>query len=435
MNWLFTRLLFLGTLLHGVLHAAPASLTFDSIYMPHMVLQREVALPVRGKAAPGAAITVEFAGQAKTTQADANGAWIVTLDPMAASAEARDLVVTAQSSQLIQTKIEDILVGDVWVASGQSNMAWQVRQSTNGKEEMKGAQLPLLRGCLVPYVKGKDEPQESAAMKWSRSDKLDEMALLSGQGYFFARELAQKLNIPIGIISVAKGGTPAEAFMRRALLESNADFKPIVERMDKFDREYPALKAAFDAAQPKRDAGRAKVLAEAKAAGKAPPPPKRLVPPDYHSRPCAIWNTMIHPLTKLPIKGVVWNQGPSNDRYTEIYAELFQALIRDWRAQWHCGEFPFIFVQIERNNHYKSMQEAPPEAGDDEWAEIREAQAKSLATPNTYMVPAFDQGEDGTNRHPLEQSSQQERVHVAAVTHVVDVAPQKLGILINNEIR
>lgn len=109
---------------------------------------------------------------------------------------------------------------------------------------------------------------------------------------------------------------------------------------------------------------------------------------------------MIHPLTKLPIKGVVWNQRPSNDRHTEIYAELFQALIRVWRAQWQCGEFPFIFVQIKRNNHYKSLKEVLSVAGDDEWAEIRESQAKSLATPNTFMVPAFDLGEDDANRHP-----------------------------------
>lgn len=410
------RTILISGLAASLLGSAHAQLAFKFLYQSHMVLQRHADLPIRGTARPGTEVTVTFAGQSKKATAGEDGKWLVTLDPIKAGGP----YILAAQGGVEEVKLDDILVGDVWVASGQSNMAWMVRQSLNGKKEAEAAaSLTLFRACYIPYVATKEEPQEAPAQyDWFKPDNAEAVGQLSGQGFFFARKLVETLNIPIGLISVSKGGTPAEAFMRRELLEADPDFRPILERMEKYDKEYPTLKAAWDADAGRRDAGQAKLVAEARAAGKNPPPPKRLVPPDYHSRPCGLWNSMVGPLVEMPIKGVVWNQGVSNSKYSEVYGKLFQTMIKDWRTQWKCGEFPFIYIQIERNNNYKTLEEAPVQAGDNEWAEIREQQARSLATPNTYMVPAVDQGDDSTSRHPLDKQTPGKRLANMALRYV-----------------
>lgn len=385
-------------ILLAVLASAYAKPEFDPIYSSHMVLQRGAPLPIFGTSDPSQEITVTFAGQSRKAVADAAGRWKVTLD---AVPEGGPHVLTATSGGG-KAKLDDILIGDVWIASGQSNMAWAVRQSRNGEEALQEPQPPQLRSCLIPFVTSAEQPVDSVEAKWFPISQTDDAKQISGVGYFFARALAEKTGVPIGLVSVAKGATAIDMWTRREVLAGDPEFSPHVDRWEQALKNYPEAIKIWEAETEQREAAYKKHVQERKAKGQRPAAPKRppAGPGDFRAT-SGLWNSMIHPLTRLPIKGVIWYQGETGTQYAEQYAKLFPAMIRDWRAQWHCGDFPFLFVQIANHNAYKPKATEP---GESLLAEMRESQAAALSVPNTGMVSAIDLGEDD-DIHPRDKKS------------------------------
>lgn len=364
---------------------ALASVRLASIFGDGMVLQRNVDVPVWGTAKKGEKITVTIAGRKKNTVADKAGTWMVHLSPMK---EGGPYVLTAAGSDTV--RLTDILVGEVWLCSGQSNMELAVERTMNAEKEIAAADYPSIRLFTVKRTVS-DTPQTSCTGTWKKCDSVS-VRSFSGAAYYFGRKLHADLHVPIGLVHSSYGGTPAEAWMSAPALGSDTAFRSILERWKKNLDEYPAKRAAFDAMKEKltkewNDASE-KAAREGKA---APPRPQEPMGPGNRSTPSGLYNAMIAPLVPFAFKGVIWYQGEANAGRAMQYRTLFPALIRDWRAQWK-QELPFYYVQLPNLDR----QPEPSKSG---WAELREAQLMTLALPKTAMAVTIDIG-DPTNLHP-----------------------------------
>jgi sialate O-acetylesterase len=383
----FFQALILGGL---VALAARADVTLASLFQDYAVLQRDQPVPVWGRAEPGEHVLVEFRGQAVNTTADADGRWQVTLAPMSASAKPSELVVRGRNT----ITIAGVLTGEVWLASGQSNMEWRVEQAANARVEIAAATHPLVREFDVPNVVA-ESPRVEAAGKWVTCSP-DAVAKFSAVAYYFARELQRSAGVPVGIINSSWGGTPVEAWTRASVLGQNPAFRGALDRWQQTVAEYPAKKADYEAARPAWEKADAAALAQNKAAQaafrKENPRPRVPRGPGHHWTPAGLYNGMIAPLVPYAFRGVIWYQGESNADYPEEYAEMFAAMITHWRGDWG-REFPFYFVQIANFNG-NAADRAP-----DQWAWLREAQARALALPATGMAVTIDIGTPG-NIHP-----------------------------------
>lgn len=378
-----------------------AAIQPNALFVDHLVLQREKPVPIWGTADPAEKITVTFANQTKTTEANAQGQWRVTLDPMPASSEPRELTLKSDISNL---KFIDVLVGEVWICSGQSNMERQLglrsgqQPLVNWEQEAASANYPQIRHFAVPQ-KFADVPQTTLTGKWDVCSPAT-VPNFTAVGYYFGRDLHQKLQVPIGLIHTSWGGTPAEAWTRTEALQTSM---PVVfENLKNAIAEYPAKLEKYKAEEPVLLANWEKAAAEAKAAGK--PAPRKPSPPRDPSvgqnRPSVLYNGMISPLLPVAMRGVIWYQGESNAGRAQQYQTLFPLMITDWRQQWQQGEFPFLFVQIA------------PHKGQN--PEIREAQFLTWKkTPNTAMVVTADIG-DAEDIHPTRKEPVGQRLALAA---------------------
>jgi len=364
---------------------AAEPLTLSSLFTDHAVLQRDMAAPVWGKAEPGQQIVVQFAAQEKKATADKDGRWMVKLDPMPASAEGRTLTVKVEPDGATLAR-EDVLVGEVWICSGQSNMAMGLGGASNGPEAIAAANDPQLR-LFGAGAHATDEPQEAIGGSWAVSSP-QRAGGFSAVGYFFGQELRQKLAVPVGLIQSAVGGTVAEAWTAQADLESNPTLKPLLDQQAARAADYPRLLAAHKEREPELLAKYEEELAKAKAAG-AKEPNKPQPPPDpaqNNNRPTGLYNGSIAPLEPYAIRGAIWYQGESNNGRAKEYETLFPTMIASWRKAWAQGDFPFLFVQIA------------PHGG--MLPEIREAQRVTTeTTPNTAMAVTTDVG-DAVDIHP-----------------------------------
>ena len=365
-----------------------AELKLPAIIGDHMVLQQKQADPIWGWDTPGAKITVTFAGQTKTAEAGSDGKWTVKLDAMPANDQPQNIKVS-DGTQTIE--VADVLVGEVWMCSGQSNMGFTLREDWNADVELAAANLPTLRLIKVPNL-GTQELQEDFKGSW-KSSTPQSAAVFSAVGFFYGRYLHQILNVPVGLIDNSWGGSAAEAWVRRASLEKDARFAALMERTVKDEAYKQSEKAKSDhaAAMEKYKADAAK----AKAAGLAVPRAPQ-APADWlagNARPGNIFNGKLNPTRGYGMKGVIWYQGESNASRAAEHAELFPFLIEQWRKEWNQGDFPFYWVQLA--DYMK--QEAQP--GDSNWAELRESQTKTLAVTNTGQAVNIDLGE-GKNIHP-----------------------------------
>jgi sialate O-acetylesterase len=365
-----------------------AEIKLPAIFGSHMVLQQNLANPVWGWETPGAGVTVSFAGQKKTATAGKDGKWTVKLDPVPASATPQKVEISSGSQTVV---LEDVLVGEVWVCSGQSNMGFQLRSDWNGDLEAAASNLPNLRLIKVPQV-GTQEIQNDFKGEWKASNP-ETAAGFSAVGFLFGRYIHQIVNVPVGLIDNAWGGSAAEAWIRRERLENDPRFAGLMENTRKTEaqKQSPAAQAEYEAALEKHKDLMAKAKAEGKPAPRAPQPPAAWL--TGNQRPANIFNGVLNPTIGYGIKGAIWYQGESNAGRAYEYRDLFPFLISEWRREWNQGDFPFYWVQLA-----DFMAESPT-PGDSNWAELRESQTKTMSLPNTGQAVITDLGE-GRDIHP-----------------------------------
>lgn len=372
---------------------AIADVKLPAIFGDNMVLQSGKKVPIWGTAEPGEEIEVRVSVpvvpegqtaaqasedlQAQRAKADEKGGWKVTLDPLPASDNPIGLVVTANN----KITFENVLVGDVWVCSGQSNMEWPVRAANNPEEEIANAKYPLIRMFQVQKKVASDAPADDVVGKWVVCSP-ETVAGFSAVGYFFGREIQNTTNEPVGLIGTYWGGTPAEAWTSREKLDSSDTFKPILERWAAIDQK---AKSGDAAASRQGEMG-----------------------PNHPHHPAGLFNGMLAPIVPYAIRGAIWYQGESNASRAYQYRELFPAMITDWREQWGQGDFPFLFVQLA---NFMQRKDTPTESA---WAELREAQSKTLELPSTGQAVIIDIGEAG-DIHPKNKQDVGKRLALAAM--------------------
>jgi sialate O-acetylesterase len=516
----------------AALHAA--DLRLPSIFSDHMVLQRGKSVPVWGWADPGEQVAVEFAGQIKSTTANADGKWTVKLDVLDASAESRELVVKSLTRNR-SLKVADVLVGEVWAGGGQSNMEFDMKAITSAAAEIEASANPMLRQFHVLKNPSADAPADDVQGFWAVARPGTTEDFIAA-GYYFAKSIQHELKTPVGLIKVCWGGSKVEPWISPASLASvpalasgeknlnamsernKTAFRKWLKQTQREDRAsgdmarflsgpvstddgWVAVKDSGPVSDPSlpqygafwfrkevslsaRQTGAVQVLqfgptaqfdqvywngtligersvdnftglisvrhylippallkegvnqlavrlfapAEppgfswfpsvgttkmpggwmAKAEYALPPldaAGKEAVPPltGQHVLPGRLFNGMVHPILPYAIRGVLWYQGESNTGNPSLYRTSFPLLIRDWRQHWEQGDFPFYFCQLA---NYRAKTDQP---GESAWAELREAQAKTLSVPNTGMAVLIDTGES-EDIHPQSKQIAGERL-------------------------
>jgi len=351
-------------------NASEGRLKLPAIFGDHMVLQCNMPVPIWGWAKPNEEVAVILKGKTPlVTKANEEGRWMLRLPPQPAGGPHELIVRTREET----VRFTDVLFGEVWVCSGQSNMEWPVALAQNAKQEIATANFPQIRFFVVEKSVAL-EPQPDCKGRWVVCSP-ETVGGFSAVGYFFGREIHQRLKVPVGLIGTYWGGTPAEAWTDLKALESDPDLKPILERLP-------------------RD--RSKI-------------PQQPQPPINNWTPTALFNAMVAPIIPYAIRGVIWYQGESNVGRAYQYRKLFPALINSWRRAWGQGDFPFLFVQLA------NYLERKPEPTESAWAELREAQLLTFKTVrNTGMAVAIDIGE-ANDIHPRNKQDVGKRLALAAL--------------------
>jgi sialate O-acetylesterase len=381
------------SLLLGALSTpAHAEVKPSSLFSHNAVLQQGVAVPVWGTANDGEKVTVGFRNQTVSAIAK-NGRWLVRLKPLKAGGPFT-MTITGESSIVLT----NILVGEVWLCSGQSNMEFPLARAANAQQVIPTSTDSQLRLFTVPRA-ASDEPRTETGGVWKQSGP-ETATNFSAVAWFFGRDLRRARQVAVGLIHSSVGGTPAEAWTSRATLEAEPELKRILDRYAETVRNFDQEKAVaqHQAALEKHK----EAVAQAKAEGKEPPRPPRAPenPLRTNRRPCGLYNAMIAPLEPYAMAGAIWYQGESNSGRAAEYRRLFPAMIKNWREAWGQGNFPFLFVQI-----------APEK---DMTPEIREAQLLTWQTvPRTAMAVITDVGED-QDIHPTKKEPVGKRLALAA---------------------
>jgi sialate O-acetylesterase len=375
----------------ALLVSAPASaaVRLPAIIGDHMVLQQKQANPIWGWDDPGTRVTVTFGNQSVTGVAGADGRWSVRLEAEAANASPRSLLVSGTT----QREVKDVLVGEVWMCSGQSNMGFQVGGDFKGDIEAAASNLPNLRLIRVPN-KGTQELQDDFKGEW-RASNADTAKPFSAVGFFFGRYLHQILGVPVGLIDNSWGGSAAEAWVRRETIEKDNRFSDLMkswrEREGFLGSDEAQKKYEKELADWKEYAEKAKSsLKPGQVLRRQPQPPQQTL--SGNQRPGNIFAGVVNPTLGYGMKGVVWYQGESNAGRAWEYRSLFPMMIQEWRKEWKQGDFPFYWVQLADFKDEKA-------AGESDWAELREAQTLTMRLPNTGQAVITDIGE-GRDIHP-----------------------------------
>ena len=374
----------------------------NNLFSDHTVLQSGVPVPIWGTAQAGENVTVSFAGQKQSVVAGADGKWLISLGNLEAGASG-EMTIAGKNSVVVH----DVLVGEVWVGSGQSNMQFSVGPSptvkayngvTNAEQEIAAANYPQIRMYTVKTTLA-GEPKDDSIGEWEVCTP-ENVKAFSGVGYFFSRDLHQALKVPVGFINSSFGASCAEAWVSREAMES--------------DPKLGGLMANFQAAMGAW-AARGKAPATQTAAGRKARGPHDPLQ-DQHN-PTVTWNGMIHPIVPYAIRGVVWYQGESVIGGTagdKLYPRVMEALVTSWRKAWNEGDFPFYVVQL---------------AGQDAASNnpvIRESQAAVLSLPNTGMAVAIDIGEKKAV-HPKDKQDVGDRLSRIALANVYGKAIEYSG--------
>jgi sialate O-acetylesterase len=368
-----------------LVRSAAADVKLPAIFTSHMVLQQGQPDRVWGWADAGEEVSVSIDGQTKSAKAGDDGKWLLTLDPLKVGGPH---VMTVKGKNEI--KLEDVLVGEVWICSGQSNMAWTVAAATDGDLESLAANFAQIRLISVPQL-GTQEPQSDFNGKWELCTP-ETAKQFSAVGFFFGRQLYQTLNVPIGLIDDAWGGSACEAWIARDVLAADEKYQPLLARWEEIEMNSPKLQAEYET----KLAAWKEAAAKARADGKQPTRPPQ--GPDAqlkgNHRPANIYNGVLKPTIGYGMRGVIWYQGESNAPRAYQYRDLFPLMISSWRKEWGIGDFPFYWVQLA---DYKAEKLEP---GESDWAELREAQTMTMSKlPNTGEAVIIDIGE-GKDIHP-----------------------------------
>lgn len=376
-----------------------AELTLSAVFSDHMVLQRDQDVRVWGSDRPGQAISVTFQGKQYATIADTDGSWSLKLDPSPAVRIPQTLAISGSSSKTI----EDVLVGEVWLCSGQSNMWWPVERSLDGDLHALSASRTELRLLTIPNL-GTQEPQATFDGKWAIADNHN-VNKFSAIAYHFGCLLQDVLGVPVGLIGNAWGGSAAEAWVKRDLLENDprfCDYMSYAEENEAYLQTeeaviaYKAELKAWEAALEQWERSRESSDPQSKGKPKKPKSPQDWL--EGQHRPGNLYNGMLHPIMGYGIKGVIWYQGEANSKRAGSYHSLFSLLIEHWRNDWKIGEFPFYWVQLADYREESHFQL------ESTWAELREAQTDTLNLSNTGQAVIIDLGE-GNSIHPKNKES------------------------------
>lgn len=336
-----------------------AKLNLHPLFSDQAVLPREVPLPIHGYAVPGQTVKISFAGQQESARADATGFWIATLQPVLAGGP-YVLTVSMSGRQLIR---RDIYTGEVWLATGQANMEMPLLETADGRAVVAKANLPRIRFYSVPQVAAA-EPESEGEGRWEKCLP-EKAATFSALGFHFAKMMFETLECPIGIIQATWAGTSGLPWVPLDAMRSRPEFASIVRA--------PLLKA-----------------------------------PANEKTPGALFNGMIAPLLRFPIRGVIAYQGETDVDRAHLYRSIFAAQIQGWRNAWRRNELPFLWVQLAGY----SVPKADP--GEDAWAEMREAQASALRLPATAMAVAADLGSRDSMK-PTNKRAVAERLTLGAL--------------------
>jgi sialate O-acetylesterase len=387
-----------------------AAVNLPSVISNGMVLQREMNAPIWGWGKAGDAVSVAFAGQTVKGKVAADGSWKVALQPLKASAKNRVMTITVGADKV---DIKDVVVGEVWVCSGQSNMGWSLAAGARDTKDPKDQPVadyckkelathfdPLIRQIAAPMVTSWDKEQTTFPGSWVKADSEANKNNFTATGYFFAKEIKAKLNVPIGLLKCPWGGKKIQPFIPSTQYAKNTELKKY------YDDNIARVKAAnYDEA--KADAAHKEAITlwkervkKAKAAGKKAPraPRKKTSPAKDPNFPSTLYNAMVNPLVPYAIRGAIWYQGESNAGGAQANAFNYEVYLRNlvdgWRDRWGQGDFAFYYCQLAQ------FRQVPTEpVANDGWVDVCNDMRKTLDHKNVGMAVLNDCGEVG-DIHP-----------------------------------
>ena len=367
---------------------AVAGVNVVGLFRDNMVLQRDMELPVWGGGQKGEKVTVEFAGVTKATDVDEKGEWLVKIGPLAAGGPHEMKI----SQGAAVATLKNILVGEVWICAGQSNMQWSLKtlktySAPDAKDEVAEAKYPEIRFITIQgTAASRQRGIPAGSLAWCECTP-ETAGDLSAVAYFFGRELQQKLKVPIGLIVTAQGASPIRSWISAEAMNANPIFKQTLEdytTVPERKKLYDAKRAIYDAA-----------LAKSKAEGT--PPPNSLYPGSFEGDtiPGPYFYGRVYPLAPFAMRGVIWYQGeneainfantprPERPNNALTYKQFFPVMIGEWRSLWG-RDFPFLYVQLA------PIGGQPQTPGESSWAEVRDGQRQTLKVKNTAMVVTTD---------------------------------------------
>lgn len=371
-----------------IAQSGAAAVSLPYLVSSHMVVQRGLPVHIWGKADPGESVAVAFRGDDRRAVADSLGRWSVYLPPGGAGGP-----FTMTVGGVNTLTLDDILVGDVWVASGQSNMEWPLRWAADSGREIAAATHPRIRLVRAMH-KTSQYPVENLVGEMWRECAPPAATNFSAVAYHFGRLLQEKTGVPVGLIQTAWGGTPLDAWTSLRAISRDPALMPVFAEWNAHMSDYALDRLRYDRAAREWE----------KAGNRDAPRPEPPVGPGGPWEPGVLFNAMVAPITPLAIRGVIWYQGEANGSRTRApyYGRLFQAMIQDWRSAWGIGDFPFLYVQLANYN-----------APESDWPELREGQRQALALRNTAMTVAIDVGTPD-NIHPPDKKTIGTRLSLAA---------------------
>lgn len=369
-----------------------AQVAVPNIFSDHMVLQQKQENRVWGTAAAGEKVVVTLADQSHETTANDAGLWSIMLSELPAGGP-HELTIKGTN----EIKLSDVLVGEVWICSGQSNMQWSVANSSNADLEKLTADYPQMRMINFPPVGSQEPIWEHKNAKWMVCSS-DTVSRFSAVGYFFGRQVHKAIDLPVGLINNAWGGSACEAWIRRDLLERKGKYGAMLKRYDDMAAQYEELSQKTDLSdeEQKKLNGLRNSLSG-------------------NQRPANIYNGVLKSHLGYGIRGAIWYQGESNAGRAYQYRQLFPLMIQSWREEWQQGDFPFYWVQLADFRDEKS------EPAESDWAELREAQTMTSSLPNTGEAVIVDIGE-GYDIHPKNKLEVGKRLARLALADVYGIS-------------
>jgi sialate O-acetylesterase len=391
-QWVARLLLLTGL---ATLPSTQGDVALPGIFSDNMVIQQKATVPIWGWAESGEEITVRFQGKRARTKA-IDGKWRVKMGKFKAGGP-EELVVEGRN-KIVFT---NVLVGEVWVCSGQSNMEWPMSRAFEPQTAIASSRNPNLRLITIPKLK-LDQPTNNIDATW-RECRPETVTNFSAVAYYFGRDLEKALQVPVGLIHTSWGGSPAEVWMSKQALESNPEYRTaIVEAYDSNYKKYQDALAAFESSK-------------AEAAKRGEPFDKK-APQKPFWKPTELYNGMIAPLLPFAIKGAIWYQGESNAGRAHQYRRLFPDMIRNWRRDWDQGDFPFLAVQLAPwdKNKKRSLDEITAAPGESDWAELREAQVLATKALKKVGLAVITDVGDKDDIHPTKKEPVGARLALAA---------------------